>query len=61
MRTVQCPYCHKTLDWSEQYPYRPFCSERCRTIDLGAWASERYAIPSQGTDNTDQDDEQLEN
>jgi endogenous inhibitor of DNA gyrase (YacG/DUF329 family) len=32
------------LDW-QTAPYRPFCSERCRLIDLGAWLSEGHAIP----------------
>lgn len=33
--------------WSSQNPFRPFCSERCRLIDLGEWASESYAIPTE--------------
>jgi endogenous inhibitor of DNA gyrase (YacG/DUF329 family) len=31
--------------WDAANRYRPFCSERCRVIDLGAWASESYRIP----------------
>ncbi len=45
--TLQCPTCNKTLEWSDEYPYRPFCSERCKLIDLGDWASERHAIPGE--------------
>ena len=41
---VKCPTCHRDLDW-ETAPFRPFCSERCRLIDLGAWFSEQRAIP----------------
>ena len=41
---VKCPTCKRTLDWSAS-EYRPFCSERCRLIDLGAWLSEKHAIP----------------
>jgi len=41
---LRCPTCQRTIEWSEQFPYRPFCSERCRLIDLGAWLSERHAI-----------------
>ena len=41
-----CPSCGKTVDWSEQPSYRPFCSKRCRLIDLGEWASDSYRIPS---------------
>jgi endogenous inhibitor of DNA gyrase (YacG/DUF329 family) len=41
-----CPTCGKDVDWSKQPDYRPFCSKRCRLIDLGEWASDRYSIPS---------------
>ena len=43
---VQCPTCQRDLDW-ETAPFRPFCSERCRLIDLGAWLSEQRAIPGE--------------
>ena len=33
--SVPCPICHKQVEWSEQSPYRPFCSKRCQLIDLG--------------------------
>jgi hypothetical protein len=42
---VRCPTCRREIDWSANLPYRPFCSERCRLIDLGAWLSEKHAIP----------------
>lgn len=43
---VACPQCGKEVVWkSEISPYRPFCSERCKLIDLGQWASENYSIP----------------
>ncbi|MEZ3186788.1 DNA gyrase inhibitor YacG [Pseudomonas sp. LM13] len=41
---VECPTCKTPVEWGEQSPYRPFCSERCKLIDLGAWASEEHAI-----------------
>ncbi|CAB1370854.1 DNA gyrase inhibitor YacG [Denitratisoma oestradiolicum] len=44
-RIVRCPTCGKSLEWSPDYPHRPFCSERCRKIDLGAWANEEYRVP----------------
>jgi len=44
-RTVACPNCGATVQWTPQSRYRPFCSERCRLIDLGAWASESYRVP----------------
>ena len=43
-RTLRCPICRKPVELSD--PLSPFCSERCRLIDLGNWASERYAIRS---------------
>ncbi|MBX5460035.1 MAG: DNA gyrase inhibitor YacG [Steroidobacteraceae bacterium] len=42
---VKCPTCGRQIEWSEQAPFRPFCSERCKLIDLGAWLSEQRAIP----------------
>ena len=50
-RVVNCPQCGKPVEWSPSNRYRPFCSERCRVIDLGAWATESYRIPVQ--DNKD--------
>jgi endogenous inhibitor of DNA gyrase (YacG/DUF329 family) len=41
---VKCPTCGRELEWSGASPFRPFCSERCRLIDLGAWLSEENAI-----------------
>lgn len=49
---VDCPTCGKKVTWSEQNKFRPFCSERCKQIDLGAWAEEKYVIPA---DNPPQD------
>ena len=43
---VNCPTCHRDLDL-ETAPFRPFCSERCRLIDLGAWFSGQRAIPGE--------------
>ncbi|MFI4891644.1 MAG: DNA gyrase inhibitor YacG [Steroidobacterales bacterium] len=44
---VKCPTCRRPVEWSEKSPYRPFCSERCRLVDLGAWVSERHSIPDE--------------
>lgn len=41
---VRCPCCKKTSLWDSQNPSRPFCSERCKLIDLGKWASEEYRV-----------------
>ncbi|GGZ09967.1 MAG: uncharacterized protein PWP74_1435 [Shewanella sp.] len=42
---VKCPTCQKPVEWTTASTFRPFCSERCKLIDLGEWASEKYAIP----------------
>jgi endogenous inhibitor of DNA gyrase (YacG/DUF329 family) len=44
-RTVPCPTCGKKSAFEPWNPWRPFCCERCRKMDLGAWASESYRIP----------------
>lgn len=41
---VKCPTCGKEIEYSPKNPWRPFCSERCKLIDLGAWASDEYVI-----------------
>ena len=45
MRTVSCPRCGAQAPYSPENRWRPFCSERCRVIDLGAWAAEAYRVP----------------
>ena len=52
---VKCPTCRREIDWSSS-PYRPFCSERCKLIDLGAWLTEKHTIPGDPVP-TDPDDE----
>lgn len=44
---VNCPQCGGESVWSADNAFRPFCSERCKLIDLGAWASESYRVPVQ--------------
>ena len=44
-RFVACPTCGKSALWTPANDWRPFCSERCKLIDLGAWASEAYRVP----------------
>ena len=46
---IACPQCGKEMVWSTDNPYRPFCSERCKLIDLGRWAAEGYRIPQPGS------------
>lgn len=51
-----CPQCGAPVVWGADAAFRPFCSERCRLIDLGAWAEGRYRIfadaPSEPGDST---------
>jgi endogenous inhibitor of DNA gyrase (YacG/DUF329 family) len=44
-RIVACPTCRKRVKWTPRNEFRPFCSERCKLIDLGAWADEKHSIP----------------
>jgi uncharacterized protein len=53
MPTATCPTCNRPVVWSEASPFRPFCSERCKLIDLGAWAAERNAIPGAPIDENE--------
>jgi endogenous inhibitor of DNA gyrase (YacG/DUF329 family) len=43
--TVACPSCKHPVVWDSSSPFKPFCSERCRLIDLGDWATEAFRIP----------------
>jgi len=43
-RTVSCPACRQPSRYAQDNPWRPFCSARCRGVDLGAWASESYRV-----------------
>ena len=46
-RSVACPTCQQQAVYSEANPWRPFCSARCRGVDLGAWASEQFRVPAE--------------
>lgn len=43
--TVNCPICKTPVEWKPESEFKPFCSERCKLIDLGDWAAEKHAIP----------------
>ncbi|GAB6043800.1 DNA gyrase inhibitor YacG [Endothiovibrio diazotrophicus] len=55
-KRVACPTCGKPVAWGPESPYRPFCSERCRLIDLGEWIKEERRIPGQDLPPTFDDD-----
>ena len=48
-KVVKCPTCGKAVKWEAASKWRPFCSERCRLIDLGEWASESHRIQGNET------------
>lgn len=54
-RQVRCPHCGAFTIYSTSNPWRPFCSERCKSIDFGAWASESYRVEAK-PEPTDFDD-----
>ncbi|MEO7403721.1 MAG: DNA gyrase inhibitor YacG [Burkholderiales bacterium] len=56
---VACPRCAKPVTWSGAARFRPFCSERCKLTDLGAWATQSYRVPEspEGGDGGDLNDE----
>ncbi|MGA2190984.1 MAG: DNA gyrase inhibitor YacG [Steroidobacteraceae bacterium] len=47
---VKCPTCRRPVEWSDESVFRPFCSDRCRLIDLGAWVSEQHKIPDDSSE-----------
>jgi uncharacterized protein len=51
---VKCPTCRRPVEWSAESLYRPFCSDRCRLIDLGAWFSEQHKIPDEAQTEEDE-------
>lgn len=56
-RGPRCPQCGGVTTLDSSNPARPFCSERCKLLDLGAWFSGRYAIPAPADDAESEPDE----
>ncbi|MDO9008485.1 MAG: DNA gyrase inhibitor YacG [Thiobacillus sp.] len=44
---VNCPTCNAAVSWTAENRWKPFCSERCKLIDLGQWAAEKYRVPAE--------------
>jgi endogenous inhibitor of DNA gyrase (YacG/DUF329 family) len=57
---VKCPTCQTEVVWGPDATFRPFCSERCRLIDLGAWANEEHRIPEKSRADLPLSEQQLE-
>ncbi len=58
LKDISCPTCGKKDTWQPDNKFRPFCSDRCKLIDLGEWASEKRGIAGDETppDNEDKED-----
>jgi len=59
MAVVKCPGCGRETEY-EGNEFRPFCSERCKLLDLGAWADEEYALATESGELTEADWERIE-
>ena len=55
LRHVKCPQCGAPVPWTPDSRWRPFCSQRCKLVDLGAWASERYRVATPEAPDPDAD------
>ena len=59
MPLVKCPQCGREVEFTGN-EHRPFCSERCKLLDFGAWADEEYTLPTETSDLADEDIDQIE-
>lgn len=59
MLLVKCPTCGRRTEY-EGNEHRPFCSERCKLIDFGAWANEEYSLPVEESSLTEEDIDRIE-
>lgn len=57
-KQIRCPRCGKPALYSPENAFRPFCSERCKLIDLGNWADGKYGVPSEPANDVDLEDPQ---
>jgi uncharacterized protein len=53
-RIGRCPRCGKSVPLTADNPWRPFCSERCKTVDMGDWLSERHRIAGEAEPDKNQ-------
>lgn len=59
MPLVKCPTCGKEEEFSGN-EFRPFCSDRCKLLDFGAWADEKFTVEAENPDFTDEDLKEIE-
>jgi endogenous inhibitor of DNA gyrase (YacG/DUF329 family) len=55
---VKCPRCRRSVAWKDN-PFRPFCSEKCRLVDLGNWANAEYTIAGGQAPQPDNDEQEF--
>ena len=55
VKIVICPQCNKSVPWQDEQVWKPFCSERCKLIDLGDWASESHRIAGDAVHSPESD------
>jgi hypothetical protein len=62
MPILECPICRRTVPYSarNEVPYRPFCSRRCKLVDLGKWLNEEYTVSEEPPDRLDQNPQPTE-
>ncbi len=53
---IKCPTCSRQVNWTPEETYKPFCSERCKLIDLGEWVMEEKRIPGEPVDLENEQD-----
>ncbi len=59
MPLVNCPTCGKRIEWSES-EFRPFCTEKCKLLDLGEWIDGNYALPDESAQLSEEDMQKIE-
>ena len=59
MPIVECPHCGNEKEFTGN-EFRPFCSERCKLLDFGAWADEEFVLPAETSELTDADIDAIE-
>jgi len=59
-KDIICPTCGKKETWTPENSYRPFCSDRCKLIDLGDWAGEKHRVPGEPVDTHNLHDKEEE-
>jgi endogenous inhibitor of DNA gyrase (YacG/DUF329 family) len=57
VKHVPCPHCRRLTPFTPTNKWRPFCTERCKMIDLGLWGSDAYRLPDSSSPVEDEDND----